>query len=112
MSRYLHVGNFDTGDGDLIADVRGYSASKWSVLYNGVTFSGGTVTLYGGDGIIYELVKVTDLNDGTFVDIALGGGTVSQGLVTFDALCSYFKFTLSGSTSPLLSVFLFPEPRS
>jgi hypothetical protein len=111
MSKGIIVGNL-TANGSLFINIEGFSGTRFTLKVDGVTLSGGSLAVKGGDGVNYEPVMVTDPTDGTHAALAVAGGSSTMGSQSFDACCSHLEFELTGATSPDVDVTLFPEPRS
>lgn len=103
----ISIGNFAGTGGTLDVDVSGLFGSKWGLFLTGDDGTG-TFTIEGGDGVTYEAVKVTDIQQaGTHSAYSY----VVPGLYTFHALCSHLRFILASATAADLDATLFPEAR-
>lgn len=106
MPKGVSVGNL-SADGSLYCNVEGLSADLYSLLLTG-GFGGGDLAIKGGDGTVFEAVRISDPSAGVLhSNIEMS----AAGLYTFRALCARLEFELSGSAGPDLDITIFPAPR-
>lgn len=103
----ISIGNFSGTGGTLDVDVSGLYGSKWGLFLTGDD-GGGTFAVEGGNGTIYEAVKLTNITNASNHTAYV---YVLPGLYTFKALCSHLRFILSGAAAADLDATLFPEAR-
>ncbi len=108
MSKGYLLGTL-SANGSLGLDVEGFYAPLWSLFIDGGTYGGGAIAFEGGDGSSYTPIMITNpANAGTHSALI---ASTQLGLHTFNAICARLRFTLSGSTSPNLTLTLFPQLR-
>jgi len=108
MSKRFDLGTLDA-DGSLTLQVDHMSASQFSLILDGDPDSGTVAFTGSADGVNFYPIMLTNPFDAS-VHNAIEATLV--GHYTFNALCAFLRFTLSGSGSPDLTMTLFPEPRS
>jgi hypothetical protein len=96
-----------TANGTLSLDATSIFGGRYGVLLTG-SIGAGNVTVKGGDGTNQEVVQVIDPTDGSGSPIATW---TTVGLFLIDALCRKLDFVLAGSTTPTLTIVVFPEGR-
>ena len=106
----IAVGAF-ADNGTISLNIAGFSGTRWGLLCE-LDFDSGSLTLEGGDTNGTERVRVYDYPQaaapGVFVVIP---AITAVGLYMFEAMCEQLDFVLAGSTTPTLSLTLFPQAR-
>ena len=109
----IFVGTLDSTPSSVDINISRLSATRFTARFDGITFSGSTVYIQGGDGTVFENVKVTSPASGVIhTSLDITGAASSMGSYTFDAVCSHLRFNLTGGANPDVDITLFPEPRS
>ncbi len=98
---------FDATPASFTLNITGFFSTRFALMLKG-TFGGSIVTIQGGDGSIFEDLKITDNSDGQTHIIH---NFAAPGIYNFYAVCSHLKFNLAGGASPNVDVAVLCESR-